>query len=157
MIKYWGISRSSQITANLITKRKKDRVMLIDKKLMDELSSKARKSPRLRTNFDLRNSENDQSQRMLNVLEPGTIMAIHRHLDTNETICMIRGSVKESIYDEYGNVLESYILKVGSDSPAMVIPAGVWHKLECLESGSILLTVKDGKYSPLKKEDILTK
>lgn len=129
--------------------------MIIDKKLMDELSAKAKASPRLRTNFDLRNSEDDNSQRMLNVLEPGTVMTIHRHPDTNETICMLRGCIKEMFYDDNGNVIESHILRAGSECPAMVIPAGVWHELECLESGSILLTVKDGKFEPLKEEDIL--
>lgn len=127
--------------------------MIINKKLMDELSDKAKADPRLRTNFDLRNSEDDNSQRMLNVLEPGTEMAVHRHPDTNETICMLRGSIKEMFYDDKGNVIESHILRAGSDCPAMVVPAGVWHELECLESGSILLTVKDGKFEPLKEED----
>lgn len=122
---------------------------------MDELSAKAKESPRLRINYDLRNSEGDNSQRMLNVLEPGTVMTIHRHPDTNETICMLRGSIKEMFYDDNGNVIESHILRAGSDCPAMVIPAGVWHELECLESGSILLTVKDGKFEPLKEEDKL--
>lgn len=129
--------------------------MVIDKKLMDELSMKAKENPRLRTFFDLRNSESDNSQRMLNILEPGTQMTIHRHKATSETVCMLRGSVREMFYDENGNVIESYILKAGSECPAMTIPAGVWHELECLESGSILLTVKDGKYAPLKDEDKL--
>ena len=123
---------------------------------MDELSSKAKTSPRLRTSFDLRDSENDYSQRMLNVLEPGTIMTIHRHTNTSETICMLRGSIREKFFDDNGNVIESYILRAGSDCPAMVIPSGVWHELECLESGSILLTVKHGRFQPLKEEDKLT-
>lgn len=129
--------------------------MIIDKKLMDELSAKAKASPRLRINFDLRNSEDDNSQRMLNVLEPGTVMTVHRHPDTNETICMLRGSIKEMFYDDNGNIIESHILRAGSGCPAMVIPAGVWHELECLESGTILLTVKDGKFEPLKEENKL--
>lgn len=129
--------------------------MIIDKKVMDDLSDKAKASPRLRTNYDLRNSESDNSQRMLNVLEPGTIMTIHRHQDTNETICMLRGSIREMFYDDRGSVIESCILKAGSDSPAMTIPAGIWHRLECLESGTILLTVKDGTYEPLTEEDKL--
>lgn len=129
--------------------------MIIDKKLMDELPAMAKASPRLRINFDLRNSEDDNSQRMLNVLEPGTVMTIHRHPDTNETICMLRGSIKEMFYDENGKIIESHILRAGSECPAMVIPAGVWHELECLESGSILLTVMDGKFEPLKEEDKL--
>ena len=122
---------------------------------MDLLSAKAKASPRLRINFDLRNSEDDDSQRMLNVLQPGTVMTIHRHTDTNETICMLRGAIKEMFYDDSGNVIESHILSAGSDCPAMVIPAGVWHELECLESDSILLTVKDGRFEPLKEEDKL--
>ncbi len=125
--------------------------MIIDEKLMDELLPRQKQ----RTNFDLRNSEEDNSQRMLNVLEPGTVMTIHRHSDTKETICMLRGSIKEMFYDDNGIVIESHILRAGSYCPAMVIPAGVWHELECLESGSILLTVKDGKFEPLMDKDKL--
>lgn len=122
---------------------------------MDELSSNAKRSTRLRINYDLRNSERDQSQRMLNVLEPGTKMTIHRHTETNETICMLRGSIREVICDEFGNEIKSIILKAGSDCPAMMIPIGVWHKLECLEEGTILLTVKDGAYRPMNEEDTI--
>ena len=76
--------------------------MIIDKKILDELTEKAKASPRLRCNFDLRNSAEDNSQRMLNALEPGTVMPIHRHKGSSETCICIRGLFEEYFYDENG-------------------------------------------------------
>lgn len=70
--------------------------MIIDKQLLDDLTRRAQDSPRLRMNMDLRNSPEDQSQRMLNALEPGTVMPIHRHLASSETVALLRGKVEPS-------------------------------------------------------------
>lgn len=75
--------------------------MVIDKNILDELTAKAKENPRLRSNMDLRNTEDDQSQRMLNALEPGTVMPIHRQKDTSETCVCIRGHFEEYFYDEH--------------------------------------------------------
>ncbi|HAE23872.1 MAG TPA: cupin fold metalloprotein, WbuC family [Prevotellaceae bacterium] len=130
--------------------------MLIDKKLLDELCAQAKASPRLRMNYDLRTSSADGSQRMLNALEMGTVIPIHRHQDTAETVIMLRGSVKEMFYDiTDGTAVKTaeFILKAGSDACALQIPKGQWHTLECLEPGSVLFEAKDGAFVPRNEND----
>ena len=129
--------------------------MIITKELLDELSAKAKASPRLRCNLDLRNSAEDNSQRMLNALEPGTVMPIHRHKGTSETCVCIRGHFEEYFYDENGNLTETIDMVPGG--VVLNIEKGQWHSLKCLESGTILLEAKDGGYRPLEVDEILTK
>ena len=126
--------------------------MIITRELLDELTEKAKASPRLRMNYDLRNSSDDQSQRMLNALEPGTVMPIHRHMNTSETIVCIRGHFEEYFYDESGNLIDTIDMVPGG--VVLNVEAGKWHSLRCLESGTILLEAKDGKYEPLTEEEI---
>ena len=130
--------------------------MVLTTEILDALSVKAKACERLRMNYDLRTSVNDHSQRMLNAMEPGTLLPIHRHPTTCETIVMLRGSIREIFYDDNGNVTESVVLKAGTEPSAMNIPAGVWHTLECLEPGTILFEAKDGAFEPRREEDILT-
>ena len=131
--------------------------MIITKDLLDDLSAQAKGNPRLRMNYDLRNSEEDQSQRMLNALEPGTIVPIHRHRASSETVTIIRGAIREYFYYEKGKIVETIELRKGCDVPILVVPKGVWHNLECLETGTIIYESKDGAYEAQKPEDILTK
>ena len=134
--------------------------MKITPQLLDELTVQAKQNPRLRMNRDLRNSANDQSQRMLNALEPGTIVPIHRHTKTSETVCCIRGSLKEIIYqlDETGKPVEAETILLKAASPLAVaqIPMGVWHTAISLESGTIIVESKDGAYEPLREEDVIS-
>ena len=127
--------------------------MIIDRQILDELTDRARVSPRLRMNFDLRNSPEDLSQRMLNAIEPGTELPIHRHRETSETVVCIRGHFEEYFYDADGNLTETIDLVPGG--VVLNIPAGQWHNLKSLESGTVLLEVKDGAWEPLREEDIL--
>ena len=129
--------------------------MIINKKLLDELSAQAKASLRLRKNFDLRNSPEDKSQRMLNALEPGTIMSIHRHLTSSETVTLLRGKICWHFYDDTGNETESVMLDANGDVRCINVERGRWHSLECLVSGSVLLECKDGKYEPLREEELL--
>lgn len=129
--------------------------MNIDKQLLDELTAKAQSSPRLRMNHDLRDSADDQSQRMLNALEPGTVLPIHRHRATSETVVIIRGRAVQWLYDDEGSVTGSVLLEVGGEIPAMQVEKGQWHRLECLESGTVIVEMKDGAYEPIGEEDIL--
>ena len=129
--------------------------MIIDSSILDTLSEQARVNPRLRQSYDLRNSVEDRSQRMLNALEPGTIMPIHRHRNSSETMIVIKGSLKEYFYDEQGNVTGEWICAPNSDCIGINIPAGQWHNLECLESGTVLFESKDGAWEPLGDEDVL--
>lgn len=130
--------------------------MVIDNKVLDELSAKAKVSPRLRMNLDLRNSENDGSQRMLNAIEPGSPERIHRHRHTSETVVCIRGRVMEEFYDELERICaDSIVLTPNGPNVAINIPAGQWHSIRAVESGSVVLAVKDGKYEPLTDADVL--
>ena len=130
--------------------------MRIDNKLLDELTERAKASPRLRMNYDLRNSENDQSQRMLNALEPGTIVPIHRHPRTSETIVILRGHAVEEFFDGTGRIVEETIdLQPCGECVAVNVPLGRWHTIHPLESGTVILEVKDGPYEPMKEEDML--
>lgn len=128
--------------------------MVIDKKILDELSAKAKDNPRLRQSMDLRNSPEDLSQRMLNALEPGTVMPIHRHTGSSETCVCIRGHFEEYFYDSAGRLVETVDMMPGGT--VLNIEKGQWHSLKCLERGTVLLEMKDGAYEPIGPEDVLT-
>ena len=123
---------------------------------MDELTAEAKVSPRLRMNRDLRNSADDTSQRMLNAIEPGSLVPIHRHQKTSETVVCLRGRLVEEFYDELERICTERIeLSPGGPVVALNIPAGQWHTVRALESGSVILEMKDGAYEPLQDCDVL--
>ena len=131
--------------------------MVVSQAVLDELTAQAKASPRLRMNMDLRNGPEDGSQRMLNAIEPESPLPIHRHKYTSETIVCVRGRVVEEFYDELERICtESIELSPGGPNVAINVPAGQWHTVRALESGSVLLEMKDGKYEPLGPEDILS-
>ena len=130
--------------------------MIIDKTLLDSLTLQAQASPRLRMNMDLRNSPEDRSQRMLNAIEPGSVLPIHRHRKSSETVVMLRGRMCWVFYDDAGKETERVVLDARGDVRCMSIEMGRWHSLKSLESGSVLLECKDGAYEPLGPEDILS-
>lgn len=121
--------------------------MIIDQQILDELTAKAKESPRLRAAMDLRNSPDDQSQRMLNALEPGTVMPIHRHKGTSETCVCVRGHFEEYFYDAEGHLTETVDMV-----PVVVIERSRWRSLKSLESGTVLLEAKDGAWRELGEE-----
>ena len=127
--------------------------MIIDRHILDALTARAQVSPRLRMNMDLRNSTEDQSQRMLNAIEPGTRMPVHRHRTTSETVVCLRGHFEEYFYDEFGVLTDVVDMRPGGT--LLNIPAGRWHSLRSLESGTVLLECKDGAWTPLEQEDVL--
>lgn len=129
--------------------------MNIDKTLLDNLSFQAKTSPRLRMNMDLRDSTEDQSQRMLNALEPGTVLPIHRHRKTSETVAILRGRAVQYLYDDQGNEIDAVLLESGGEVPAMQVEMGQWHRLEALESGTVIVEFKNGAYEPIGPDDIL--
>lgn len=124
---------------------------------MDELTASAKENPRLRMAMDLRNSPEDLSQRMLNALEPGTIMPIHRHHASSETVVILRGRIRWIFYDENGNETERVVLDAKGDLRMLNVEKDRWHSLECLESGSVLYEAKDGPYHPLEEDEIMVK
>ena len=129
----------------------------IDTILLDSLTEQAKASSRLRMNLDLRTSDADTSQRMLNAIEPGSIVPIHRHQKTSETIIVLRGRVVEEFYDELERI-STATCEVAAGGPvcALNIPAGTWHTLRALESGTVILEMKDGAYEPIQEYDILS-
>lgn len=131
--------------------------MIIDQTLLDSLSALAKANPRLRQSYDLRTTPDDNSQRMLNALEPGTIMSIHRHKNTSETMVMVRGKLIERFYDDSGNVIEEFVMEPCGQCVMVQIEAGRWHSLEVLEEGTIIFETKDGAYAPISEEDMINK
>lgn len=127
----------------------------IDFSLLNKVSDDARKSSRLRKAYDLRTSTQDQSQRMINAIEPGTEVQIHRHRNSSETCFVIRGAAIEVIFNDLGQEIERFHMKAGSDCVGVNIPMGVWHKIISIESGTIIFEAKDGEYEPLNEIDIL--
>ena len=150
--------------------------MILDNKLFDEILLQAQESPRRRMNFDLRTQAQipgqagndvkgdagnvewkDQSQRMLNVLMTDTVIPIHRHNDTSETVIVCRGKVREEFYDAEGNRTAEFVLEAGGECPGIQVPMGQYHTLVCLEDGSVIFEAKDRAYDPAGTEDFLRK
>lgn len=130
--------------------------MKITQAILDDLTAKAKASPRLRMNLDLRNSAEDQSQRMLNAIEPGSPLPIHRHQKTSETVVCLRGRLVEEFYDDLERICTERIeLSPNGPVVALNIPAGQWHTVQALESGTVIMEVKDGAYEPTGPEDIM--
>lgn len=131
--------------------------MKITQALLDTLTEQAKASPRLRMNMDLRNSPEDKSQRMLNAIEPGSPLPIHRHQRTSETVVCLRGRLVWEFYDELERICTDIIeLSPDGQVVALNVPAGQWHTVKALESGSVILEMKEGAYEPQAPEDVLT-
>ena len=129
--------------------------MRITQALLDDLTAQAKASPRLRMNRDLRNSASDGSQRMLNAIEPGSPLPIHRHRKSSETVVCLRGRLVEEFYSEAGELIDSIELAPGGPVVGLNIPIGQWHTVRVLESGTVIMEVKDGAYEPIGPEDIM--
>ncbi len=128
--------------------------MIVTKELLDELTAKAKENPRLRMAMDLRNSAEDQSQRMLNALEPGTVMPVHRHHGSSETVVILRGKVRWIFYDESGVETESVVSDADGEIRCLNAEKDRWHSLECLES-AVLFECKNGAYIQLAEDEIM--
>ena len=130
--------------------------MKITQQILDKLTEEAKASPRLRMNMDLRNSDADQSQRMLNAIEPGSPLPIHRHQKTSETVVCLKGRLVWEYYDELERrCTETIELSPNGPVVALNVPAGQWHTVKALESGSVILEMKNGAYEPISDADIL--
>ena len=119
--------------------------MEINKDLLDNLFEQAKENSRLRQNLDLRTSSADTSQRMLNALLPGTVVPIHRHPQSTESVFLLCGKIVEVICDENGNEIERIHLDPSVGNYGCVVPQGAWHTVEVLEP-SVIYEAKDGKY-----------
>ena len=126
--------------------------MKITQAILDDLTAQAKASPRLRMNLDLRNTPEDGSQRMLNAIEPGSVLPIHRHTKSSETVVCIRGHFEEYLYDDSGDLVEVVDMLPGG--MVLNIPAGQWHSLKSLAPGTVILECKDGTWAPLGEGEI---
>lgn len=129
--------------------------MRLDKELFDSVTREAAQSERLRMNRDMRTTSADQSQRMLNAIEPGTELPVHRHRKSSETCIVLRGKAEEIFYDDKGKETERVIMQADSDCCGVNIEAGRWHKIISLAPGTVIFEAKDGAYEPLTEDDIL--
>lgn len=129
--------------------------MVIDKTILDNLIEQAKNNPRLRQAMDLRNSPEDGSQRMLNALEPGTVMPIHRHHGSTETVIILRGKIRWYFYNEEGKEVENVLLDANGEVRMLNVERDRWHSLVCLEPGAVLYESKDGAYRPLEVDEIM--
>ena len=129
---------------------------LIDKQLLDEVSLKAKESPRLRMNYNFHQSLDEKCHRFLNAVEPGTQVEIHRHPTKDETFVLLRGRVVVNTYNDDGSVLDSVELCPDDGKYGVNIPKGVWHNLESLESDSVFFECKEGPFVPHEVEGVMT-
>ena len=128
---------------------------IIDKNLLDSVTAKAIESDRKRMNYNFHECNESLSQRLLNALEPGTELPIHRHMHTSETYFLVRGPINVMFYNDNGELTDSFALDPLKGNYGVHIPKGVWHTLEVLESGSTIFEVKDGPYTPVGEGDLL--
>ena len=128
---------------------------IIDKCLLDSVSSDAKESRRLRMNYNFHDSLDAPCQRLLNALEPGTVVPIHRHKHTSETYILLRGKLKMMFYNDKKEVIDESILSIEVGNYGIHIPAGVWHSMNVLASGTVIFETKDGPYMPIQECDIL--
>jgi len=127
----------------------------IDEKLLNKISNEAGLNPRLRMNHNLHASLDDKVQRLLNAMEPGTMLPIHRHKDTDETYIILRGKLDVKVYSEQKECIASYRLDPAEGKFGIHIPANSWHNVEILGKGTVIFEVKEGPYLPLNEEDIM--
>lgn len=128
-------------------------ILIINQSLLDTLIPEAKSSPRLRKNHNFHKSSEDKCQRMLVALEPGTVMPIHRH-KVDEVQILLQGSMKVTIHEDEGNILEEYVLDIKKGQYGIQVPANTWHTLEVLESGTVIFEVKEGPYIPNDQNEL---
>lgn len=128
---------------------------LIDDEFLDKLSKEARASSRLRMNFNFHESLDAKAQRLLNAIEPGSVVPPHRHKHTAETYIVLRGSLKVYIYESDGSVKSEHILDPCEGKYGIEIPAGVYHNLEVIDRNTVIFEAKEGPYIPVLPEDVL--
>ncbi len=129
-------------------------IRIINKALLDSIIWEAKKSSRLRKNFNFHGDLSDKCQRLLNAMEPGTVMPIHRH-KVDEMQILLQGCMRVIIYDDEGKIVEEHTLNPQEGQYGIQVPANTWHTLEVLESGTVIFEVKEGPYTPCRPEDIL--
>ena len=128
---------------------------IIDNELLDSITKLALQSPRLRMNYNLHENLEDCVQKLLNALEPGTDLPIHRHMHTAESYFLVRGRLKVLFYNDKKEVVDFCVLSPEDGKFGVDIPAAQWHTIEVLETGTVIFEIKQGPYAPLDSKDIL--
>ena len=128
---------------------------IIDEQLIDKVVEQAKKSPRLRMNYNFHQSLNDKCHRFLNALEIGTQIPVHHHVTKDETFIILKGKVRVNTYNDNGEIIDSIVLSSESGRYGVDIPKNTWHGLECLESGSVIFEVKEGPFVEHEVDGIL--
>ncbi len=130
------------------------KILLVDQYLLNQVINEAKSSPRLRMNYNFHTDLNDKCQRLLNAMEPGTVMPIHHH-KVDEMWMVLQGKLKVTIHNNHGDVVEEHVLSPNEGLYGVQIPANTWHSLEVIESGTIIFEVKEGPYIPHEVSGIL--
>lgn len=132
-----------------------DKTNWITTELLRELTLQAQSSPRQRKNHNFHLNDDAHCHRLLNAIEPDSYVAPHRHLDPSkdETIILLSGRIGIVFFDENGNVVDDAVLDTGANRFGVTIPAGVFHSLISLTTGSVFFESKAGPYSPLSAEE----
>lgn len=128
---------------------------IIDEKLIGGVIEEAKKSPRLRKNYNFHQSLGDKCHRFLNALEIGTEVPVHHHVTKDETFIILKGRIRVNTYNDEGEILESIVLSQEEDRIGVDIPKNTWHNVECLESGSVIFEVKEGPFVEHEIDGIL--
>ena len=132
-------------------------IQIINQQLLDETSAKAQENERLRMNFNIHTQFDDPVNRMLNALEPNTIIPIHRHQHPykNESLVVLRGEELDVLlYDDAGRLTERIMLNPAKGNYGIDIPGDIWHSIEVREKGTVIYEVKTGTYAPISEEDL---
>ena len=143
------------IVHTVLKKANTTTMKILDKELLDTITAQAQESPRLRMNYNLHDSLEAKAQRLFNALEPGTVLPIHRHRHTAETYILVRGKMKVEYYNQNKELTDTEILDPAEGKYGLHVPAGQWHTVIPLESGTMVFEVKDGPYMPFQPEDVL--
>ena len=128
---------------------------ILNNELLDWVSEQAKESPRLRMNYNFHQSLDEKCHRFLNAVEPGTEVPIHRHPTKDESFVLLRGKVRVTTHNDDGSVKEEYVLCLEEGRYGVNIPKGVWHKLESLESKSVIFECKEGPFVPHEEDGML--
>lgn len=128
---------------------------IIDENLLNNVSEQARNSERLRMNFNFHENPDDSVQRLLNALEPGTKIPVHRHMETDEMYILLKGRLRVKFYDNNSKIIDTEILNPNEGKYGVNIPSGQWHSLDVLESGTVIFEIKKGPYQSIHKDNIL--
>jgi cupin fold WbuC family metalloprotein len=131
---------------------------MINASLLDKITESAQKNERLRMNYNIHKELTDPLNRMLNALEPGTVIPVHRHLHPfkNESFIILRGELDVLLYNDEGLLIETVTLNPEKGNYGIDIPGEIWHSMNVKEKGTVIFEVKRGPYTPIDKKDILS-